>query len=69
MFMTMSRRLCRNFWLRTERSERGSYSLCREPLGERQLLSAGGFRLSLSHHVHHFDAAQERASGIVNLAR
>ena len=39
--------------------------LCGEPLellSERRLLSAGVFRLSLSHHVHHFDAAQERAS-------
>jgi len=39
--------------------------LCGEPLellGERQLLGAGVFRLSLSHHVHHFDATQDRAS-------
>jgi hypothetical protein len=39
--------------------------LCGEPLellSERRLLSAGVFRLSLSHHVHHFDAAQDRAS-------
>jgi hypothetical protein len=39
--------------------------LCSEPLellSERRLLSAGVFRLSFSHHVHHFDAAQDRAS-------
>src|SRR5688500_9351341 len=39
--------------------------LCHEPLellDERQLLGAGVFRLSLSHHVHHFDAARDRAS-------
>ena len=39
--------------------------LCGEPLellSERRLLSAGVFRLSLSHHVHHFDAAKDRAS-------
>jgi hypothetical protein len=38
-----------------------------ELLGERQLLSAGVFRLFLSHHVDHFDAAQHSASTIHGL--
>jgi hypothetical protein len=44
--------------------------LCGEPLelfSERRLLSAGVFRLSFSHHVHHFDAAQHSASAIHGL--
>ena len=39
--------------------------LCSEPLellSERQVLSAGVFRLSLLHHVHHFNPAQDGAS-------
>ena len=44
--------------------------LCGEPLellSERRLLSAGVFRLSFSHHVHHFDAAKDRASAVQGL--
>jgi hypothetical protein len=38
-----------------------------ELLGERQLLSAGVFRLSLSHHVDHLNLAQHSASAIHGL--
>jgi hypothetical protein len=44
--------------------------LCREPLellNKGQLLNAGVLRLSLSHHVHHFDATQDRASAVHGL--